>query len=122
MVTSNMGLDNTKRMAALQAKGAGAPPAEPPMAPPGMMEPDGDEPMGGPPPGPEMGGGMPPPDQAIPAISEALSMMAQSLPDEQKNLVMSAVQQLQTAFPTNSPNSGGMSAEDSEAYGEQPAV
>lgn len=113
-----MALDNTKRMAALQAKGAGAPPQEPPMAPPDMQEPPPEEPQG---PGGDMGG-MPPPDQVVPQIATVLEKMAAGLPDEQKNLVMSAVQQLQTAFPTDPSKSGGMSADDSEAYGEQPAV
>lgn len=112
-----MPLDNPKRMAALQAKGAGAPPAEPPMAPPAMDDAPMDEPQGPPPGGPEMGG-MPPAEQVVPQIADALSQLAAGLPDEQKQMVMSAVQQLQAAFPTNSPNSGGMSAEDSEAYGE----
>lgn len=102
-------MDNSKRMAMTQAKGAGAPPQDPPQAPPDASgaSPGGD------------GGGMPDPSQVIPQIAEALNQMAQQLPDEQKQLVMSAAQQLQSAFPTDPSKSGGMSPEDNAAYGEQ---
>lgn len=96
-------------MAALQAKGAGAPPAEPPMAPP--MAGGGDE-MGGP------EGGMPPPEVAIPKIGEVLSMMAEGLPDAQKSIVMECAEKLKGAFASNPGESAGMSPEDASAYGE----
>jgi len=105
-------MDNSKRMAALQAQGAGAPPAEPPQAPPDAM-------------GGGMGddSGMPPPEQAIPQIADLLNKLAEGLPDDKKGLIKSAVDQLQAAFPTDSSSSeGGMSAEDNEAYGEPTSV
>lgn len=104
-------MDNSKRMAMTQAKGSGATPSEPPGAPPEAQDPSGADDQGG----------MPDPAQVIPQIAQALEQMAAQLPEQQKQAVMSAAQQLQAAFPSNSPDSGGMSAGDSEAYGEQPA-
>lgn len=100
-------MQNTARMAALQTKGAGAPPVEPPMAPP-MAEGAGEE----------MGGGMPPPEQAIPQIAELLSMLAEGLPDEQKAVVSECATRLQGVFASNPSTDAGMSTEDAEAYGE----
>jgi hypothetical protein len=101
-------MQNTARMAQLQAKGAGAPPEEPPMAPP----------MAGGAPEESMGGGMPPPEVAIPKIAELLAMLAESLPDEQKSVVSECASRLQGVFASDPATSGGMSPEDSEAYGE----
>jgi hypothetical protein len=105
-------MDNSKRMAMTQAKGSGAPPNEPPGAPPEAQDPSGAD--------DSSQGGMPDPATVIPQIAQALEQMAAQLPEQQKQAVMSAAQQLQAAFPSNSPDSGGMSAGDSEAYGEQP--
>lgn len=103
-------MDNAGRMAQLQAKGAGAPPEDPPMAPPGA-EPAGDD-----------ASGMPPPEAVIPQISDALSQLAAGLPDDKKQLIMDAVSKLQAAYPANPSDSGGMPQADAEVYGEQPAV
>lgn len=102
-------MNPTQRMASLQSKGAGAPPEEPPMAPPMA---------GGPEEAPGGGGGMPPPEVAIPKIAELLSMLAESLPPEQGSVVSECAQRLQGVFASNPAEGGGMSPEDSEAYGE----
>ena len=90
-------MDNSARMMALQAKGGGAPPQEPPMAPPAA---EGD--MSG-------GGGMPPPEVLLPKLSEFLVKYAGSLPDQQKQAVLGAAEQLKAASPSN-PSEGPMDA------------
>jgi hypothetical protein len=104
-------MNDPKRMAALQAKGAGAPPAEPPDAPPGVGGPGGDEMSG-----------MPPPEVVIPKIADLLKQMADKLSDDQKSAVLSAAEQLQAAFPANPSDASGMQEGDNEAYGESTPV
>lgn len=98
-------MDANTRMSMLQAKDAGAPPSEPPMAPP-MMEGEGE---------------LPPPDVMIPQIAEMLMAMAGSLSPEQAEAVTNAATQLQAVFSAKPPQSEGMSPLDAEAYGEPTA-
>lgn len=64
------------------------------------------------------GGGMPPPEVAIPKIADLLGMMAEGLPDEQKSVVSECAERLRGVFASNPAEGGGMSPEDNEAYGE----
>jgi len=65
-----------------------------------------------------MGGGMPPPEVAIPKIAELLMMLSESLSDEQKSVVSECATRLQGVFASNPAEGGGMELGDAEAYGE----
>lgn len=87
-----------------QARGAGAPPSEPPMAPPDAMG------------APE--GGMPDPVAMLPQIAMALGELAQALPPDKQQVVLECAQRLQAVSEAEPANSGGMPSDDAAAYGE----